>query len=267
MDLTRRRILLTAKKTLLNSTLPPLTSYASSIQGHSFHGTIVSLTPRGAVVEFYGGVRGYLPVHEMSEAYITDATQHFRLGQTVKTWVLSVDDQENGIYLSLKDQLYWSQGGQAAFENLEEGSIVSGTVSAKLDDKITVNLLVNGATLRGVVNIEHLADTPGRKCEKKLEKIREGSKLKEVLVLSKHLKNRVLICSIKPTLIDIASEGNLPTKYEDLYRGKSVTGWVKNVEDFGGFIAFAGSVEGVVRKKVVTLVNGADLLGFIGRYR
>jgi ribosomal protein S1 len=53
-------------------------------------------------------------------------------------------------------------------------------------------------------------------------------------------------------LIELASEGNLPTKYEDLYRGNSVTGWVKNVEDFGGFIGFAGSVEGVVYKKVIT---------------
>jgi rRNA biogenesis protein RRP5 len=251
VDLTRRRILLTAKKTLLNSNLQPLTFYSPTIQGHSFHGTIVSLTPHGAVVEFYAGVRGYLPVNEMSEAYITDATQHFRLGQTVKTWVLSVDQAENRMRLSLKDQLYWSQGGQTAFENLEEGSIVSGTVTAKLEDKIVIDILANGVTLRGVVNLEHLADTPGSKCEKKLAKIREGSKLKEVLVLSKSFQNRNVTCSIKPTLIELASEGNLPTKYEDLYRGKRVTGWVKNVEDFGGFIAFAGSAEGVVYKKVM----------------
>ncbi len=132
MDLTRRRILLTTKKTLLNSTLPPLTSYSPSIVGQSFHGTIISLSAHGAIVEFYAGVRGYLPVSEMSEAYITDATEHFRQGQTLKTWVLSVEELEKRMRLSLKDQTYWSQGGQTAFENLADGSIVSGRVSAKL---------------------------------------------------------------------------------------------------------------------------------------
>jgi ribosomal protein S1 len=55
---------------------------------------------------------------------------------------------------------------------------------------------------------------------------------------------------MKPALIDAANEGALPTKYEDLYRGRKVTGWVKNIEHFGAFIAFGGSVEGVVYKRV-----------------
>ena len=166
--------------------------------------------------------------------------------------------------LSLKDQLYWSQGGQTSFENLEEGSIVTGKVSAKLEDKIVVDISIEGLNLRGVVSLEHLADTPGSKCEKKFAKIREGSNLKEVVVLSKNLQNRVITCSIKPTLIDIASERNLPTKYEDLHRGKRVTGWVKNVEDFGAFVAFGGSVEGVVYKKVPILDHGISYTGPVG---
>ena len=250
MDLTRRRILLTTKKTLLNSTLPPLTSYSPSIVGQSFHGTIISLSAHGAIVEFYAGVRGYLPVSEMSEAFVKDATEHFRVGQTVKTWILSVDEGEKRMRLSLKDQTYWSQGGQTAFENLEEGSIVTAKVSAKLDDKIILEIVSDKVSLRGILNVDHLADTPGSKCEKKFAKLREGSNLKEVLVLSKNLQKRVVSCSMKPALIGAANEGTLPTKYEDLYRGRKVTGWVKNIEDFGAYIAFAGSVEGVVYKRV-----------------
>ena len=245
----------------MNSTLPPLTSYSPSILGQPFHGTIVSLSPHGAVIEFYSAVRGYLPVSEMSEAYITDATAHFRLGQTVKTWVLTVEEPEKRIRLSLKDQTYWSQGGQSAFEKLKEGTVITGAiVSAKFIDKIVVDIVCEeeGISLRGVVNVDHLADIPGSKCEKKLAKIREGSKLKEVLVLSKNLQNRVVMCSMKPALIEAANEGRLPTKYEDLYRGRKVTGWVKNIEDFGGFIGFAGSVEGVVYKKVIFLNCESD---------
>jgi rRNA biogenesis protein RRP5 len=250
---------LTAKKTLLNSTIPPLTSYSQSHVGKSFHGPILTLTPHGAVVEFYAGIRGYLPVSEMSEAYITDATQHFRLGQTVRAWILSVNEPEKRMRLSLKDQSYWSQGGQAAFEALEEGTLVKATVSAKLVDKLILDIPVNGAVLRGSVSLEHLSDSPGSKFEKKLSKMREGKTVKEVLILSKNIQNRLVLCSLKPGLVAAANEGLLPTKYEDLSRGRKVTGWVKNVEDFGAFVAFAGSVEGVVYKKVnCSLVDKAD---------
>ena len=250
---------MTTKKTLLNSDLPPLSSYSTDVVGHPYHGTIVSLTPHNAVVEFYAGVRGYLAVSEMSDAYISDATERFRLGQTVRAWVLSVDEPEKKMRLSLKDQAYWSQGGQTAFEALEEGSIVTGTVTAKLSDKIVVDISSGGVTLRAIIPVEHLADTPGRTCEKKLAKIKEGSKLKEVLVLSKNVQNRVVFCSLKSTLIEASHQSALPSKYEDLYAGRKVTGWVKNMEDFGVFIAFAGSVEGVVHRKVLFIPTRSDI--------
>jgi rRNA biogenesis protein RRP5 len=259
VDLIRRRILLTTKKTLLNSTLKALTTFSPSVIGNAYHGTIVSLTPHGAVVEFFAEVRGYLPVSEMSEAYISNATEHFRVGQTVKTWVLSVEEPEKRMRLSLKDQTYWSQGGQTAFENLVEGSIVQTTVSAKLVDKIILDIPCGQVTLRGVMSVDHLADVPGNKCEKKFAKLREGAKLNEVLILSKNLQNRVVTCSMKPALIEAANEGQLPTKYEDLYRGRKITGWVKNLESFGGFIGFAGSVEGIVHKQVFFVLMGLTL--------
>jgi rRNA biogenesis protein RRP5 len=234
----------------LSSTLPPLASYSSTNIGLPFHGTIVSLTSAGAVVEFYAGARGFLPLSEMSEAFISDARDHFRRGQTVKAWILDVSPEDKKMRLSLKDQSYWSQGGEAAFQNLEEGSIVEASVSAKLVDKIILDIPYGGVQLRGVVYLEHLADTRGTKCEKKLAKLREGTKLKETLVLSKNLQNRIVTCSVKPALIEAANAGSLPSKFEDFSRGRKVVGWVKNIEDFGAFIAFAGSVEGVVYKSV-----------------
>jgi rRNA biogenesis protein RRP5 len=227
-----------------------LTTYAPSIVGQAFHGTIVSLTARGAVVEFYSAVRGFLPISEASEAYIADAKEHFRIGQTVKAWVLSADETEQRMRLSLKDQTYWLQGGQVAFQSLEEGTLITATVSAKLAESLLIDIPLNDVVLRGVVNLEHLADVPGAKCEKKLAKMREGAKLKEVLVLSKNLHNRVVICSMKPALIEATNVGSFPSKFEDLYAGRKVTGWVKNIEDFGAFVAFAGPVEGVVHTKV-----------------
>jgi rRNA biogenesis protein RRP5 len=250
VNLARRRILLTTKKTLLNSTLPPLMVLSTDAVGKAYHGTIVSITPHGAVVEFFSDVRGFLHVSEMSEAFIADATQHFRIGQTVKTWILTVDIPEKRMRLSLKDQSYWEEGGKLAFEKLEEGSIVQATITAKLDDKLLLDLICDGAKLKGIIHVEHLADIPGSKCEKKLAKFREGAKIKEVLVLNKNIQQRIVTCSIKPALIEAVANGAFPSKHEEMYRGREVKGWVKNVEDFGGFVAFAGPVEGVVHSRV-----------------
>jgi len=188
----------------------------------------------------------------MSEAFISDAMVHFRRGQTVKTWILNVSAEEKKIQLSLKDQSYWSQGGEKAFQSLEEGSIVEANVSAKLADKIVLDIFYGGVQLRGVVHLEHLADTPGIKCDRKFAKLREGTKLKETLVLNKNLQHRIVTCSIKPALIEAANSGSFPSRNEDLHRGRKVVGWVKNIEDFGAFVAFSGSVEGVVYKSVIS---------------
>jgi len=255
VGLTRRRILLTTKKTLLNSTLPPRSTYSESMVGNAYHGTIVNLTPQGAIVEFFGGVRGYLPVSELSEAYIQNATDHFRVGQTVKTWILTFSRADNRIRLSLKDQTYWEQGGKVAFEQLKEGTLVDVTVSAKLVDKVVVDVHCSEGTVRGCISVDHLVDVPGSKGEKKLSKLREGGKVKEVLVLRKDLVNRMVMCSLKPTLVEAAKEGKLPMKYEDLFARKKVTGYVKNIEDYGAFVGFAGEVEGLVYLKVCFLLH------------
>jgi len=195
----------------------------------------------------------------MSEAYIADAREHLRVGQTVKAWILSIEEKEKRLRLSLKDQSYWSQGGESAFQNLEEGSIVEANVSAKLTDKLILDLLCGEIRLRGVINIGHLADTPGAKCEKQFTKIREGTKLKEVLVLSKNTQHRIITCSVKPTLIEAAKSGRLPSKYEDLYPGRKVVGWVKNMENFGAFVGFGGSVQGVVKTAVGPFLFFVDI--------
>lgn len=203
---------------------------------------------------------------EMSEAYITDAREHFRVGQTVKSWVLDVELAEKRMRLSLKDQAYWSQGGKEAFAKLEEGSIVEATVSAKLTDKVLLDLNYDGIKLRGVIYLEHLTDVPGSKCEKKLAKLREGAKLKETLVLSKNPQLRTVSCSIKPALIEAVSSRAFPSKFEELYHGRKVTGWVKNIEDYGAFVAFAGPVEGLVYKSVLSFCMRL-IIGFGGYSR
>ena len=72
VDVDRWRITMTCKKTLLNSKAKVWSSYSDVTEGALAPGTIVAFLPSGALVEFYGRLKGFLPSSEMSESFIRD---------------------------------------------------------------------------------------------------------------------------------------------------------------------------------------------------
>jgi rRNA biogenesis protein RRP5 len=60
LDAQPRRVLLTAKKTLLASDLPRIASYAAAAVGTVTHGTVTGFQEFGVFVGLYGGVQALL---------------------------------------------------------------------------------------------------------------------------------------------------------------------------------------------------------------
>ena len=139
-DPSKRKIRLTLKKTLVNSEAPLIKSYADIAQGMQSPGTIVNILPSGAVVQFYGTVRGFLPVSEMSESYIQDPSQHFRIGQVVNVHVLTVDVDSGKLTVSCKAPSVFGLAQQNAFNALKIGERLSSTVTSKSNDDVVVEL-------------------------------------------------------------------------------------------------------------------------------
>jgi rRNA biogenesis protein RRP5 len=96
----KHQIRLTLKKSLVNSEAAPFMAYGDISVGMQSPGTIVNILPTGAVVQFYGTVRGFLPVSEMSEAFIQDPAQHFKVGQVVNVHVLKIDPEAKKLVVS-----------------------------------------------------------------------------------------------------------------------------------------------------------------------
>ena len=65
MDPERKRILLTAKKTLVESKLPILVRIEDAEAGMVVHGTIWKVSEKSLVVEFYNHVRAVVPFQEV----------------------------------------------------------------------------------------------------------------------------------------------------------------------------------------------------------
>jgi rRNA biogenesis protein RRP5 len=157
VDLMRRKIRLTLKKSLVNSEAEPWTDYDSITPGMKAPGTLIKVQSKGAIVQFYGPVKAWLPVSQMSEASIDDPTVHFKPGQSVNVRVLSnsLESGDRKLVVSCKDVASADLEQQSAFKSFSPGDLVSGNVKEKSAASVTVDL---GNGIRGIVRISQLSD-------------------------------------------------------------------------------------------------------------
>ncbi|KAH7063320.1 hypothetical protein B0J12DRAFT_781138 [Macrophomina phaseolina] len=245
-DPERRQVRLTLKKTLVNSDAPVWANYSDVQIGEQAPGTIIKLLPAGAIVQFYGDLRGFLPVSEMSEAYIKDPAEHFRIGQTVTVHALSVNAEEDKMTVSCRDPASRNAAQQDTFGSLQVTTIVKGVVSEKSEKNVTVEL--EGSAIKGILRLGHLTDGSEKKGESKIKRIRVGQTLEDLVILSKSEKRPVVTLSNKPSLVAAAQSGSLPAKFEDVKEGKPVTGFVRNIDDQRVFVEFADGLVGLLLK-------------------
>ncbi|KAI9148007.1 ribosomal RNA processing RRP5 [Paramyrothecium foliicola] len=246
LNLSRKRIRLTLKKTLVNSELPVIKSYDEVSVGMQVLGTIMKLQSNGAHIQFYGSLRGFLPISEMSEAYIRDASEHFRVGQVVSMHVLDVDSEQRRLVVSCKDPTAFGLDKQNALKNLKVGELVSGKVSQKTDDQVFIELADN--QLRAILSVGHLTDKSTSKNEYALKRISVGQTLSSLMVIDKDEKRRAIILTQKPSLVEASKEGKLLTKFEDAKEGAVVPGFVRNITQTAVFVQFAGNVHALLPK-------------------
>lgn len=246
VDLEKRQLRMTLKKTLVNTDAAVWSSFDDLAPGMQAPGTLVSILSSGAVVQFYGTVRGFLPVSEMSESYIQDPKQHFRTGQVVTVHIVSVDPSEGRMIVSCKDQSVFSAAKQKALKDLNPGTAVTGTVSEKTNDELIIEL--EGSGLKAGLTVEHLADGSEQKCLSLAKKLRVDQKLRDLVVLSKNESKRLVRLTSKPSLVKAAKASELLTSFEDLVEGAKVVGFIKNVTLIGVFVQFGGDLTGLLLK-------------------
>jgi rRNA biogenesis protein RRP5 len=245
-DPNRRQIRLTLKKSLVNSDSAPFISYEKIHIGMQSPGTIINILSTGAVVQFYGTIRGFLPVAEMSEAYIQDPNEHFRVGQVVNVHVLKVDVAEQKLVVSCKDQSVHGLAQQNALKRLQVGDIVSAQVTAKSNDDISVDL--QDLDLHAILPIGHLTDGSHSKTQSALKRIRIGQTLTDLVVLEKLESKHLVVLTNKPSLVKDTVARTLLRSFEDVKENKIVHGFVKNITLSAVFVQFGGGLTGLLPK-------------------
>ncbi|KIW90790.1 uncharacterized protein Z519_08573 [Cladophialophora bantiana CBS 173.52] len=243
-DPIRRRLKLTLKKALVNNDQKPWLRFEDIETGDSTVGTLTKVDRLGAVVRFYGPVRGFLPVSEMSEAYIKDATEHFRVGQVVSVNAISVNAPEKRLTVSCRSINAPNSTIESTLAALQPGTFTGGIVFEKsLND---VLLRLDGSDAIARLTLDHIADGSLRKRESALSKVRVGQRLENLLILQVLAKRRLVLISNKQSLVQAAQNGTLLKGYEQLRPNAVVTGYVTNITENGVFVGFAGGITGLM---------------------
>jgi len=109
VDPSRQRLILTMKKSLLNTKLPIVSSYKDLQNSLVTIGVIVSIQDYGLLVKLFGNLCGLVPKSEIGllqnvlTANVKNQLQQmFHIGQTVSCQILNFDEDQKKITLSLK---------------------------------------------------------------------------------------------------------------------------------------------------------------------
>jgi rRNA biogenesis protein RRP5 len=244
-DLHERHMRLTLKKTLISSDLPILQDMAEASPGMRVLGTIIKIQPSGAVVQFYGSLKGYLPKGEMSEAFIRDPAEHFKVGQSINVYVQDVDLEKGKLTVSCKDPAAFGLEKQTALLALKVGDMVSGKVTEKTEDIVVE--LDNG--LRAVLPGGHLSDgVSENRVRTRLNKINVGQTLTDLMVIDKNVYHKSVNLTRKTTLIDAFKEAKLLVNLADANVGDIRAGYIRSIQPSGIAVQFGGEARGFIPK-------------------
>ncbi|KAI8869151.1 hypothetical protein GQ42DRAFT_156453 [Ramicandelaber brevisporus] len=218
---------LTAKKTLIDSAHPVITSYneASKLPvGTQLHGVVKHIKDgSGIVISFYNNVTAFAPVSELTdEGKVDRASALFTTGQVVLCRI----------------------SGQL-------GSIVSATVHSVQRERAILSIdspkSLKGA--RAILNVAHTSDHSNTHATEQLSKLAAGQSIKELVIIhksaSQNASSRAIIVSAKPLLVQAARQGKLMRKAGDLPVGSVVPGYVRSASKGGVFVALIGGASGL----------------------
>ncbi|XP_077933281.1 protein RRP5 homolog isoform X2 [Halichoerus grypus] len=246
-----KKLMMTLKKTLIESNLPAITCYADAKPGLQTHGFILRVKDYGCIVKFYNDVQGLVPKHELSAEYVPDPERVFYAGQVVKVVVLNCEPSKERMLLSFKllgDPKKEPPGhSQKKRRTVSLGQLVDVKVLEKTKDGLEVAVLPHNipAFLPTPHLSDHVANGPLL-----YHWLQAGDALHRVLCLSQS-EGRVLLCR-KPALVSTVEGGQDPKSFAEIHPGMLLIGFVKSIKDYGVFVQFPSGLSGLAPKAIMS---------------
>ena len=254
-DEDKKRCILTAKKSMVNSPHPIIETY--DVQpGTCTHGYVAKVLPNGILVAFYGKMRAFAMISQLGIDTEKDSVEEaFRVGQSVQCKVLSTDPEHKRMKISLNMDDSVLERKQASAtpskDSLSSVFKIGETVGVTVTGKSDKSVLVKGSDgSEGHIPFAHLSDHTDL-CTNIMEAVKEGTRL-EALVLQHERSKSIYLLTLKPSLIAAAKADELPMRVKDVSPQQFVQGYVSATADYGVFVNFLGGLSALAPKANLT---------------
>ena len=224
------------------------------VQAKMDAGDVIEVTPydanRGGMLVEYEGVRGFLPVSQLSAEHYPRVGSADKdeilsrlnalVGQVLKVRILDCDRKANKLIFSEKEAI--RDGLAERFEQLKVGDTVTGVVTGVVDFGAFVNV-------DGIEGLVHISEISWERVNNPADYVKVGDNV-EAKIIS--IDKDRLSLSIKqltqdPWLVEV----------EKFKVGETVEGTVTRITPFGAFVQISPAVEALVH--ISELGGGSDV--------
>lgn len=224
------------------------------VQSKMDAGEVIEITPydanRGGMLVEYEGVRGFLPVSQLSAEHYPRvgsadkdeilARLNKLVGQTIRVRILDCDRKANKLIFSEKEAI--KDGLAERFEQLKVGDTVTGVVTGVVDFGAFVNV-------DGIEGLIHISEISWERVSNPADYVKVGQSV-EAKIIS--IDKERLSLSMKQLKKDPWLD-----EVEQISKGDEVEGTVTRITPFGAFVQISPAVEALVH--ISELGGGNDV--------
>lgn len=216
---------------------------------------IIEVSPydanRGGMLVEYEGVRGFLPVSQLSAEHYPRVGSADKdeilsrlnslVGKTLKVRILDCDRKANKLIFSEKEAI--KDGLAARFETLKVGDSVNGVVTGVVDFGAFVNV-------DGIEGLVHISEISWERVNNPSDYVKVGQTI-EAKIIS--IDKERLSLSMKQLTKDPWLD-----EVEQFEKGKKVEGTITRITPFGAFVQISPAVEALVHISELGGGEGVD---------
>ncbi|EIW64233.1 uncharacterized protein TRAVEDRAFT_138819 [Trametes versicolor FP-101664 SS1] len=243
VDSERKRIALTAKKTLVESTLPIVSQLSDVRVGVVTHAVIFKISEKSLQVEFYNNLKASVPAREASETTLSSLSAAFAIGKPVQVRLIAVDAETGRITASIRQAAPNFKSAITDISGVDIGDIVEGVVSDIRKDKAVVTLQPTQVT--ALLSLNNLANRREVSVAQLRSALKVGEKLQDLVVTSRNPEKGFVLVASKPKEKEAILQKN-HLSLDTVQAGQLVGGRVLRHNRYGALIKLTNSIMGVL---------------------
>lgn len=205
---------------------------------------------RGGLLVEYEGIRGFLPVSQLSAEHYprvgsSDKDEILQrlnslVGKPMNARILDANKKENKLIFSEKEAI--KDGLAKRFAELKVGDIVKGVVTGVVDFGVFVNV-------DGIEGLVHISEISWERVNNPSDYVKIGDQIEAKIIA---IDKERLSLSMKQLV-----EDPWISEVENLKKGSKIEGTITRITPFGAFVQISPAVEALVH--VSELGEGSDV--------